>query len=93
MITLDYEWSVIRGRRPYRWTIWVCDHSPFFLPFQCEILVGNNLICFQIYSLTRVATLATVALNLFSIDVTTRINCQACVILFLYVLIPRFLIA
>jgi hypothetical protein len=22
--TLDYEWDVIRGRRPYRWTIWVC---------------------------------------------------------------------
>ncbi|KAH9957061.1 hypothetical protein BGW80DRAFT_231287 [Lactifluus volemus] len=22
-ITLDLEWSVIRGRRPYRWTIWV----------------------------------------------------------------------
>jgi len=21
--TLGYEWSVIRGRRPYRWTIWV----------------------------------------------------------------------
>jgi hypothetical protein len=21
--TLDYEWSVIRGRRPYRWSIWV----------------------------------------------------------------------
>ncbi|KAI0288463.1 hypothetical protein B0F90DRAFT_1930106, partial [Multifurca ochricompacta] len=21
--TLDYEWSVIVGRRPYRWTIWV----------------------------------------------------------------------
>ncbi|KAI0002214.1 hypothetical protein BJV74DRAFT_41381 [Russula compacta] len=21
--TLDYEWEVIRGRRPYRWTIWV----------------------------------------------------------------------
>ncbi|KAI9455300.1 hypothetical protein F5148DRAFT_396867 [Russula earlei] len=21
--TLDYEWSVIRGRRPYRWTIWL----------------------------------------------------------------------
>jgi hypothetical protein len=21
--TLDYEWSVIRGRRPYVWTIWV----------------------------------------------------------------------
>jgi hypothetical protein len=21
--TLEYEWSIIRGRRPYRWTIWV----------------------------------------------------------------------
>jgi len=21
--TLDYEWNVIRGRLPYRWTIWV----------------------------------------------------------------------
>jgi len=21
--SLDYEWSVIRGRRPYRWTIWI----------------------------------------------------------------------
>ena len=23
--TLDYEWSIIRGRRTYRWTIWVCS--------------------------------------------------------------------
>jgi hypothetical protein len=22
--TLDYEWDVIRGHEPYRWTIWVC---------------------------------------------------------------------
>ncbi|KAN0118718.1 hypothetical protein V8E52_004829 [Russula decolorans] len=51
MITLDYEWNVIRGRRPYRWTIWI-------------------------YSLTRVAALATVALNIYSIDVMTQINCQ-----------------
>jgi hypothetical protein len=21
--TMDFEWNVIRGRRPYRWTIWV----------------------------------------------------------------------
>jgi len=21
--TLEYEWSILRGRRPYRWTIWV----------------------------------------------------------------------
>lgn len=29
MVTLGYEWSVIRGRRPYQWTIWVCNLSPF----------------------------------------------------------------
>lgn len=23
--TLDFEWRVIRGRVPYRWTIWVCS--------------------------------------------------------------------
>ena len=23
--TLDYEWDVFRGRRPCRWTIWVCS--------------------------------------------------------------------
>jgi hypothetical protein len=28
--TLDYEWDVIRGHRPYRWTIWVCDFGRFF---------------------------------------------------------------
>jgi hypothetical protein len=22
---LYYEWEVIRGHRPYRWTIWVCS--------------------------------------------------------------------
>src|SRR5258708_32743469 len=37
--TLDYEWNVIRGHRPYRWTIWVCSHSPSSVcsaTFQCE---------------------------------------------------------
>ena len=24
--TLYYEWHVIRGHRPYRWTIWVCSY-------------------------------------------------------------------
>ena len=27
--TLDYEWSAIRGRRPYRWTIWVRNDAHF----------------------------------------------------------------
>jgi hypothetical protein len=30
--TLDYEWSVIRGRRPYWWTIWVCADGHFISP-------------------------------------------------------------
>ncbi len=30
--TLDFEWDVIRGRRPYRWTIWVCHLSGFVIP-------------------------------------------------------------
>jgi hypothetical protein len=29
--TLDYEWSVIRGRRPYRWSIWVRSDALFVL--------------------------------------------------------------
>jgi len=27
LTTLDYEWSIIRGRRPYRWSIWVRDDN------------------------------------------------------------------
>jgi hypothetical protein len=34
--TLDYEWSVIRGRRPYWWTIWVClTGAPLSPPPHC----------------------------------------------------------
>ena len=28
--TLDFEWDMIRGRRPYRWTIWVCCDRRFY---------------------------------------------------------------
>jgi hypothetical protein len=32
--TLDYEWSVIRGRRRnHGWTIWVCTDARFLLGF------------------------------------------------------------
>jgi len=27
-MTLDYELDIIRGRRPYRWTIWVRNGGP-----------------------------------------------------------------
>ena len=33
LTTLDYEWSVIRGHRPYRWTIWVGQHTLLFFWF------------------------------------------------------------
>ena len=27
LTTLDYEWSIMQGHRPYRWTIWVCNYT------------------------------------------------------------------
>jgi len=53
--TLDYEWNIIRGRRPFRWTIWI-------------------------YSLTRIATLVAVILNIVGVDISRPINCQLWVI-------------
>jgi len=49
--TLGFEWDVIRGHRPYRWTILV-------------------------YSITRVATLLSIVLNIVGSDSTTRLYCQ-----------------
>src|SRR5260370_28403373 len=51
--TLDYEWSVIRGRRPYRWTIWVCNHSPFSVSsatFRCatDSFLGSRSTLFPV---------------------------------------------
>ena len=37
--TLDYEWDVIRGHRPYRWTIWV--RGPFGLR-RCPLVPRNR---------------------------------------------------
>lgn len=31
-MTLDYEFDIIRGRRPYRWTIWVRNGGPSLVP-------------------------------------------------------------
>ena len=73
--TLDYEWSVIRGQRPYRWTIWV---RVFLLGF-CGPGPGTGLVypVWQIYSTTRIFTLIAVILSLVIFDVTTaRYNCE-----------------
>jgi hypothetical protein len=68
--TLDYEWGVIRGRRPYQWTIVV--RTDTFTPV-FRFLIGLPS---QIYSVTRVATLVTLILILFRMDVTIPFNCQ-----------------
>ena len=33
-MNLSYEWSIIRGRRPYQPTIWVRDQLPFYFVIQ-----------------------------------------------------------
>jgi hypothetical protein len=71
--TLGYEWDVIRGRRPYRWTIWVCSVLSGFV-FAQRII---DLYPLQIYSITRVATLLSVILNMVRFDTTAPIYyCQ-----------------
>jgi len=43
--TLEYEWGVIRGRRPYRWTIWiysVARVSALFLVVLGFVLMDNT---------------------------------------------------
>ena len=74
--TLDYEWSVIRRHRTFRWTIFV---SVFLLNFCCPG-PGAGLIysVWQIYSTTRISTLIAVILYLVRSDVTVaRFNCEA----------------
>jgi len=48
---LDYEWSFIRGHRPYRWTIWI-------------------------YSITRLATLMAMIMNLVGLNAVFPAGCQ-----------------
>ena len=77
---LGFEWSIIRGRRPYRWTIWVCHDKPFFLSW-CPVWVVKELKFFrQIYALTRLSALMTVIINLILLNNTTIISCQVCAI-------------
>src|SRR5579863_5785919 len=77
--TLDYEWSVIRRRRPYRWTIGVRNVFSRWVLFPGPEI---RLICpfsiRQIYSVTRLATLMAVILSMFGFDITTPYNCQVC---------------
>ena len=35
--TLDYEWSIVRGHRPFRWTIWVRINTLFLSGFVPQV--------------------------------------------------------
>jgi len=37
--TLDYEWSIIRKRRPYQWTIWVSSNVYLGLCHSTQVTV------------------------------------------------------
>jgi hypothetical protein len=72
--TLDYEWSVIQGRRPYRWTIWVSIVLLGLMRPTAE--PQTDVIPLQVHSLTRVATLLAVIVNMIGFDSASPINCQ-----------------
>jgi hypothetical protein len=70
--TLDYEWSVIRRHRPYRWTIWVRINALFL----SGLSTGLVYHVWQIYSTTRISVLVAVPLTLVGLNVTARYNCE-----------------
>jgi hypothetical protein len=70
--TLDYEWSVIRRHRPYRWTIWVRINALFLFGLSTGLVYP----VWQIYSTTRISVLVAVPLTLVGLNVTARYNCD-----------------
>jgi len=59
LISLDYEWSVIRGSRPFRWTIWIYSFTRMVTltvvainifsltatpPFNCQVIIELQFI-------------------------------------------------
>ena len=81
LTTLDFELDVIRGRRPYRWTIWVGNYRRYSrLPSFTLVRTWVEFSVSQIYSLTRVSTLMAVILSFVAFDTTTPINCHVGVV-------------
>ncbi len=74
--TLDYELKVIRGRLPYRWTIWVRIDRCFSLISSVPSCPSAHLLVQQVYTLSRVAALLGVITSIVIMDVTHQINCQ-----------------
>ena len=53
VVTLDYEWSVIRRHRPFGWTIWVRIDASFLLGFIAQVRALYQSISFGRSTLPR----------------------------------------
>ena len=80
--TLDYDWKVIRGNLPHRWTIWVRIDRDLTLVSSATQEPGADLFIQQIYFSARVACLVGVILTIVGLDCTARINCQVSTVSF-----------
>ena len=81
LTTLDYEWKVIYGRIPYRWTIWVREFvMTRALPLNPLHLspprTYANFLVQQIYIIARVACLVSLVINAVLANLTSPINCM-----------------
>ena len=74
--TLDYEWRVIRGRLPYRWSIWVRNDWRLWFPWPLGRWSGGLICIEQVYSVVRVACLVGVVSTVALMNVTSPIPCQ-----------------
>ena len=74
--TLDYEWRIIRGNLPHRWTIWVRNNKHLNLVSSATQEPRADLLIQQIYFFARVAGLLGVILTTVGLDGTAHINCQ-----------------
>jgi hypothetical protein len=74
--TLDYEWRVIRGNLPHRWTIWVRNDKHLIWVSSATQEHRADLLIQQIYLFARVAGLVSVILTTVGLDCRAHINCQ-----------------
>lgn len=77
VITLGFEWDVIRGRRRCRWTFWVCNDETIIFPHREA--QKADFFFLQIYSLARVAGLTSVIIGLVFLNRAVIITCQVCI--------------
>ena len=75
LTTLEYELGVIRGLRPYRWTIWVSSYVQFPLTHRSPGMIWSFAVR-QVYSLARVSALLMVIFAFVLVGNLGPINCK-----------------